>query len=342
MPAVVLGLDIGGANLKAATMDKRAASVPFPLWKQPDGLPAALAELVAKFPDADEFAVTMTGELCDCYETKRQGVNAILDAVESVAAGRRVRVWGTDGRFETVEDSRGGYLVVAAANWHALGTYAASLVNEPTALLIDIGSTTTDVVFLRAGQPWALFGNLDRDRLLEGSLIYTGVRRTPVCALVTQRVAAELFATTLDVYLTLGLVPEDPTDTDTADGRPATRVFAHGRLSRMLGGDPEIMPPEFTRSLAEQVHQRQVELIADSARLVVGSVMAYPQTYPPPSPRTAILSGSGEFLARSVLDTRIGEPPIANRVSLAVRHGPAVAACAPAYALAVLATERRP
>src|SRR5438034_403618 len=30
----ILGLDIGGANLKAATPDKRAVSVPFALWKQ--------------------------------------------------------------------------------------------------------------------------------------------------------------------------------------------------------------------------------------------------------------------------------------------------------------------
>src|SRR3978361_399199 len=76
----VLGLDIGGANLKAATADKRAVSVPFALWKQPDKLPVALAELVAKFPDATEMAVTMTGELCDCFETKRDGVHAIIAA----------------------------------------------------------------------------------------------------------------------------------------------------------------------------------------------------------------------------------------------------------------------
>ena len=62
MAQTILGLDIGGANLKAATPDKRAVSVPFPLWKQPDRLPAALAELVAKFPDAEELAVTMTGD----------------------------------------------------------------------------------------------------------------------------------------------------------------------------------------------------------------------------------------------------------------------------------------
>src|SRR3569623_3205120 len=85
----VLGLDIGGANLKAATADKRAISAPFALWKQPDRLPAALAELVGQFPDAEELAVTMTGELRDCYETKRQGVNSILAAVEFAAKGRR-------------------------------------------------------------------------------------------------------------------------------------------------------------------------------------------------------------------------------------------------------------
>src|SRR6476469_11134043 len=95
----ILGLDIGGANLKAATPDKRALSVPFALWKQPDKLPAALAELVAKFPDAEELAVTMTGELCDCFETKRDGVNAIIKGVRFASAGRRIRVWRTDGAF---------------------------------------------------------------------------------------------------------------------------------------------------------------------------------------------------------------------------------------------------
>src|SRR5881392_4143690 len=112
MAQTILGLDIGGANLKAATPDKpgggargdpaggsphpRAVSVPFPLWKQPDKLPAALAELVKKFPDAEELAVTMTGELCDCFETKRDGVNAIIKAVRGASDGRTIRVWTTD------------------------------------------------------------------------------------------------------------------------------------------------------------------------------------------------------------------------------------------------------
>ena len=78
----VLGLDVGGANLKAAHTDGAALSRPFALWKDPGGLAGALRGLIAEMAAADLLAVTMTGELCDCFESKRQGVLAILDAVE--------------------------------------------------------------------------------------------------------------------------------------------------------------------------------------------------------------------------------------------------------------------
>ena len=127
MATTILGLDIGGANLKAATADKRAISVPFPLWKQPEKLSAALTELVAKFPDAEELAVTMTGELCDCFETKRDGVHAIIKAVRGASARRPIRVWSTDGVFLNSEEAKQDHLKVAAANWHALATFAGQL-----------------------------------------------------------------------------------------------------------------------------------------------------------------------------------------------------------------------
>ena len=210
MPPTILGLDIGGANLKAATADKRAVSVPFALWKQPDKLPAALAELVAKFPDAEELAVTMTGELCDCFETKRDGVNAIIErgavrerrpADPRVEHGRRV----PDSRRR-----RANHLKVAAANWHALATFAGRFAPDyGPALLIDIGSTTTDIIPIRPRRP-STYGTKDWDRLAMEELVYIGVRRTPVCAVSPERVCAECFATTQDVYLVLGLLPEEP------------------------------------------------------------------------------------------------------------------------------------
>ncbi len=80
-----LGLDVGGANLKLADGRGWAATRPFPLWRQPGGLMAALEELLATAPSADGLALTMTGELADCFATKREGVEAILGAVEAAA-----------------------------------------------------------------------------------------------------------------------------------------------------------------------------------------------------------------------------------------------------------------
>src|ERR1700736_1378230 len=99
MPRSVLALDIGGANLKAAHSGGSARLHPFELWKNPSGLADELGRVLQTLPGFDLLAVTMTGELCDCFATKREGVNAILDAVEAVAGTAPARVWRTDGRL---------------------------------------------------------------------------------------------------------------------------------------------------------------------------------------------------------------------------------------------------
>jgi probable H4MPT-linked C1 transfer pathway protein len=334
MAATILGLDIGGANLKAATADKRAVSVPFALWKQPDRLPAALAELLARFPGVGELAVTMTGELCDCFETKRQGVGAILKAVREASGGRPFRIWSTAGAFVDPEEAAKNHLKVAAANWHALATFAGRLAPRGRAKLIDVGSTTTDLIPLCDGVPCPR-GLTDSGRLASQELVYTGVKRTPVCAVVRNLptpghalVCAELFATTLDVYLILGLIPEDADNRDTADGRPATRACAHARLARMLGGDAETITADAACAFAAHVSSVQMNHV-DIANFWSGDPGG-----------TFILAGEGEFLAKRVLDHIAYN--VKRVVSLNQELGPAVSACAPAYAVAVLATERRP
>jgi len=332
---VILGLDIGGANLKAATPDGRAVSVPFALWKQPDRLPAALAELVARFPDAAGLAVTMTGELCDCFETKRQGVNAILDATEYAAAGRRVRVWGTDGMLHTIAEARAKHLTVAAANWHALATFAGRYATTGHAMLLDIGSTTSDLIPLRGGRPWPN-GLTDFDRLRTHELHYVGVRRTPLFFLHVRACAAELFATMQDVYLVLGDTPEDPADHDTADNRPATRAFALPRLARMLGADTETISEEEIQSFAADADTLFVTDLIRCFLTAHGATNDADRGLD-----TVIVSGAGEFVARRVLGGLTRYYPSPRVVSLNDELGPAVSACAPAYAVAVLAAEGR-
>lgn len=330
MTRTILGLDVGGANLKTATPDGRAVNVPFALWKQPDKLPAALAELTARFPNAVELAVTMTGELCDCYQTKREGVNAILDAVEQAAAGRPVRVWSTGGEFRNVAASRSSHLTVAAANWHGLATFAARFAPTGMAVVVDVGSTTTDVTMMENGRLMNR-GCTDSERLNTSALLYTGVRRTPVCAVLSSpHVAAELFATTQDVYLIHGELPEDSSDHDTADGRPATRQNAFARLARMVGGDTETLSETAIVQLATAVSNQQSEWIAAAIIQALG---------PTDDPVPIICCGSGEFLIRAAL-AHVGTSRVSEVITLTDRLGPVVSACAPAYAVAVLATER--
>jgi (4-(4-[2-(gamma-L-glutamylamino)ethyl]phenoxymethyl)furan-2-yl)methanamine synthase len=331
---VVLGLDIGGANLKAATPDGRAAAVPFPLWKQPDSLPATLAELVARFPDAGELAVTMTGELCDCFPTKRDGVRHILAAVEAAFPGCRIGVWSTAGRFLSVGAANADHMKVAAANWHGLATYAGRFAPEGTAILIDTGSTTTDVIPLVDGAPRPV-GRTDPERLRSGELVYTGVRRTPICALLGPAVAAEFFATAHDSHVLLGHLPEEPDNRSTADGRPMTRENARARLSRMLGGDPHLTAEPEALDLARRAFVAQRAAIAGGIRRVVDRL--------PRPPRAVLLSGSGAFLAGAAWDdgAAVGGPR-ARVSSLTDRLGPDLSTAACAYAVAVLATEGRP
>ncbi|MDB5352332.1 MAG: putative H4MPT-linked transfer pathway protein [Planctomycetota bacterium] len=332
-----LGLDIGGANLKAAHTSGVARSVAFALWKLPERLPETLAHLAAAMPRADHVAVTMTGELCDCFRTKAEGVRTILQAVLDVFLERTVRVWTTDGTFEDPFSVILRPETAAAANWLALATLGARLAPKGPAILVDIGSTTADLIPLRDGVPVPR-GRTDTDRLRTGELVYAGVSRTPVCALATTLphrgeptgLAAELFATTRDVYLTLGDLDPAPDDNETADGRPVTREAARDRLSRMVGADrdgfSEADALAFAREADATLMARLIEAAERACLAATGA-----------RPHAAIVSGSGEFLSRRLAERILA--PGGRIVSLREQWGQNASSAACAHALAVLAAE---
>ncbi len=333
----VLALDIGGANLKAAHSSGAAWFRPFPVWKHPHHLSDELGHLVAQSPRFDLLAVTMTAELCDCFSSKHEGVNAILDAVEKAVSGARVLVWQNDGALVSVPQARRDSLKTAAANWLALATFAGRLCSKGPALLVDIGSTTTDIIPLFDGRPIPQ-GRTDLERLAARELVYVGVSRTPLVALlstVTWRgrsfaPAAEFFATTQDAYLLLGDLPEEPENRDTADGRPATRGLARARLARMLCADADMLTDEEVRDIAHQARDQQIKRLTTAIRKVSQSL--------PEPPRACILAGAGEFLAAQMLQSWGSESPMV--ISLAKEWGAERSRAACAYALAVLTAER--
>jgi (4-(4-[2-(gamma-L-glutamylamino)ethyl]phenoxymethyl)furan-2-yl)methanamine synthase len=326
----ILGLDIGGANLKAASSDRRARTLPFPLWKQPEQLSAALHRLCDPLLPYDALALTMTGELCDCFAAKRDGVLAILHSVRDFDAIRPICVWTTQGRFVDWDEAVAEPLSIAAANWLALAHLVARAFPHERALLIDAGSTTTDLVYLNHGLPEPR-GRTDVERLAAGELVYAGVRRTPVCAVLGMQVAAELFATMLDAYVFADLLPEAPDDHDSADGRPVTRDHAHARLARMRCADVESFTPEDARALADHALETQWQTIVEAVERVLRGKEPV---------QRVVLSGSGEVLGRAVAARHAG---LAKRpwTSLSELLGPPLSEAACAYAVATLATDAK-
>ncbi|HEV3025591.1 MAG TPA: hydantoinase/oxoprolinase family protein [Pirellulales bacterium] len=332
----LLALDVGGANLKAADGLGFALSEPFPLWQRPTELAAALAALIGRAPPSEKLVVTMTGELADCFQTKAEGVAHIALAVQQAAGGRPVSVYLVDGSLVSVDAACRQPLLAAASNWHALASFAARYCGTGSGLLVDMGSTTTDIIPLTNGSVVAQ-GQTDPERLASGELVYTGVARSPVCAVVDALpwrgrqvpVAQELFATTRDAYLLLGDLPEDVVDCQTADGRPATRAAARDRLARMICADRETFSEEDAVAAAEAVSRGQLSQLGIAARNVLRRLSAPPQTI--------IISGQGEFLIRRLCQ-RLQVP--ATIVSFADELGKDVSQAAAAHALAVLARER--
>lgn len=332
----LLAFDIGGANLKAANGEGFADSEPFPLWKKPAELAAVLAAIIARAPPAEQIAVTMTGELADCFETKGDGVAHIVSAAQQAAGKRSLHIYLVDGSFALPEVARRQPLLAAASNWHALARFAGRYCQTSTGLVIDIGSTTSDIIPLVSGGV-ATEGRTDTERLAAGELVYTGVTRSPLCAVVDALpwrgrqvpVAQELFATTRDAYLLLSDMPEDSSDRMTANGRPATRAAARDRLARMICADRDMFSEEDALAAAAAVARGQLSKLGIAARNVLRRL--------PDPPGTIIVSGQGEFLARRLCERLQVNATI---VSLADKFGAEVSHVAPAHALAVLAKER--
>jgi probable H4MPT-linked C1 transfer pathway protein len=334
----VVGLDIGGANLKAAHSDGECRTRPFPMWQSPERLGDELRTLIADWLPARALAVTMTGELADCFATKADGVDRILASVESLAGDIPVSVWQTGGEFVSPEFAREFPLLVAAANWHALATFVGRMIPEGRSLLIDVGTTTCDIIPIENGLPMPT-GRTDLERLQSGELVYSGVRRTPLCAVAHSvpfgegyvQLAAELFATMLDVYLLTGDIAENESDCETANGRAATVEFAHDRLARAICGDRFEVSLEDARGIAGFLADVQQQRLAGAMNRVLSAINA---------PVEAVLiAGSGSFLARRLIENHSQLRDVAVH-ELRSMFSPEAAEAACAFALAKLGVEQ--
>ena len=309
MPETI-GWDVGGAHLKAARVDAEgrlthAVQRPSPLWQGLDHLRAAVRGVLAELQPTQGAlnAITMTGDMADCFATRAEGVAAIVASLREVLEPERqnLRWYAGERGFLRGREACHAWPAVASANWLATAQWVARKL--PDALLVDIGSTTTDIIPIASGRV-AAHGRDDAARLVSGELVYSGIIRTPLAALASSvpfagestAVMAEWFATTADVYRITGELDERHDQQPAADGGEKTRAASLRRLARMVGRDAHQAPEREWEALARHFRARQVALIETAfARVRAGMAAAAP----------LVAAGCGRFLVRE-LAARLG------------------------------------
>jgi probable H4MPT-linked C1 transfer pathway protein len=263
----MIGIDVGGANLKLVNDD--GAHIHYcPLWEHAPI--TSLLDQYVRSPD-DPAAVVMSGELADSFSDKMAGISFIVNAVQ--AAFPRARFYGMDGKFHTHAVPR-----LAAANWLASAAYLRE--DYPDAVLLDIGSTTADIIPLNCFE--SLPGLTDLKRLQKGYLIYTGMLRGNIATLlpsvllegVPTPVSSEFFAASADAHLVLDHITADRYSCDTPDKKEKTRSASLRRLARVVCADLEEIGEAGAMQVAGQFWEKQRTLICDQVRRVVADASA--------------------------------------------------------------------
>jgi (4-(4-[2-(gamma-L-glutamylamino)ethyl]phenoxymethyl)furan-2-yl)methanamine synthase len=308
----VIGWDVGGAHVKAAIVQggvlHDVAQWPCPLWMGLDHLRHALDEARTRWPRAFDalgsaessptrHAATMTGEMVDLFADRESGVAALTDAL-SAALGSGLVLFAGPGDWIPPAQAVTAWRTIASANWRATAHVVAR--SMPDALVVDIGSTTTDIIAVRDGQVCTPLAD-DAQRLADGSLVYQGVVRTPLCALGQRvpfdgrevHVMNEFFATSADVHRLTGELDAAHDQQPAADRGAKDLAATRQRLARMIGRDARDADDGEWLALARVWRQRQLDEVHAAADRVAAA-------HGLPKDAAVVTAGCGDFLSTAM------------------------------------------
>ncbi|HEY2023775.1 hydantoinase/oxoprolinase family protein [Paraburkholderia sp.] len=352
----VFGWDVGGAHVKVSLADgagavRDVAQWACPLWQGLDHLEHTISLVFERWPLARtataQHAVTMTGEMVDLFADRADGVRAIvatlarrLGAQSSVQSPSplpwQLRFYAGDTGWLAADACAARWRDVASANWLATANWVSTRVAD--AVLIDIGSTTTDIIPIVGGRVAARAAT-DAGRLATGELVYQGVVRTPLCGVAHRiefagaalNVMNEWFATSADVYrLTGELYPLHDVQ-PSADHGPKTPAGSRARIARMIGHDAHDASDGEWLCFAQRWRALQLrEIGANLARVVA----AHPALVAAP----LVGAGCGRFLVTALArDEARGYIDFGALAGAPDECAGWAATCAPSVAVALLA-----
>jgi len=300
-----IGWDVGGAHLKMAHVDPAghvvcASQFPSPLWQGLHVLDEALFNAKKYLPKCTvQHSITTTAELADIFKDRRSGIRLLVDRLSLFLNKNSSQYYAGQTGWISPALADSYVTEIASANWHATACFVAGKLHD--GILIDIGSTTTDIIPFCKGELLNR-GYSDYERLHHSELVYSGIVRTPVMAVVNKvphkgewhPLVAENFATMADIYRLTGELQEEDDMMVSADGAGKQLADSARRLARILGSDmDEEEGVTQWQSIALYIADAQLQKIQDAFYQIKSRENVKQFT-------TLVGAGAGRFLIRKL------------------------------------------
>lgn len=332
-----LGIDIGGANTKAVSFTDDVIENEWlehiPLWKGTDKLYNFLEDLQESV-NPHTVGITMTAELCDIFESKKKGARKIVKKGTEIFQSENIFYLSKDGVLLPPNRALKSIEKLSASNWMASGLLVGRKFSN--CLLIDIGSTTTDLIPIKDGKP-APEGWTDFERLQTKELVYTGLLRTPPPYLKSTislndteiGIASEYFANMADVYRVLDILEEENYTCETPDGRGKDKENCKRRIARLVCSDLEEIGEDTVKKIARKVHHAQINQIRNA-------IVELKDLHEIKNQTPTIVTGiGGEKLAKKSAE----KADLEKIIPLSDLYGETAEIMTPAFALGIMAFE---
>ena len=269
-----IGWDIGGSNTKISIIKSNRANSEvheIELWND-NGL-SKLKKLVSEFGNnkSDTYhGVTLSGEMCDIFPSRKNGINTILSFFKKYSSN--TLIYSSSG-FLKLHKIR-EYKKVASMNWYSIGEMISNKIDN--CIIIDMGSTTTDFIMIKNNK---IINKREDDftGLNHDELLYTGFLRSPIYALtnevrvnmISSKVIPENFSTMADVYQILNIIDIKYDYSSRADGRSKTILNSYKRVARSFGFDFNKNHKKIIEKLCQEIMNIHIAKIYRSLRIII-------------------------------------------------------------------------
>ena len=235
----IIGWDIGGAHIKAAKIDfkkktSKTEQIYSPIWENINNLKNSIKSIKKKLGKTNYHAITMTAELSDIFPNRKNGVKYIIKLSSKILGEKNIFFYSKKN-FLKKKSAIKKTFELSSMNWHATASFISNFF--PNCILVDIGSTTTDITPIKKNEIISK-GTSDYQRLKSNELIYLGVLRTPIQAVEKKKnLINENFANLSDVYRVLNKIPNTVDLLPTLDNKTKNKHDSARRIARIFGKD---------------------------------------------------------------------------------------------------------